>query len=162
MISLVLSLGSNIDRDKHIRFALEQLSENFGPLTISPVYETIAVGFNGPDFYNLVVLAQTDMQIEPIIQQIQMIEAAAGRVRGEKCCESRNLDIDVLLFGDADLRDSGRNIPRDEIVSAAYVLKPLADILPDMRHPVSGQSFSEMWADMQDKAKGLHKIEFVA
>lgn len=161
MTQLVLSIGSNIDRDKHIRYAISQIREAFKELKISPVYETEAVGFNGPSFYNLVVVAQTDMDLKAIIARLQAIETGAGRIRGEKSCESRNLDIDVLLFGDADLRDQSRNIPRDEINHAAYVLKPLADVLPKMRHPVSGLSFQSMWAAFNHDEQILAQTEFV-
>lgn len=160
MTQLVLSIGSNIDRDRHIRYAVAQLKAVFGELIISPVYETEAVGFNGPDFYNLVVVAQTNMGLKAIITRLQTIEANAGRIRGEKSCESRNLDIDVLLFGDADLRKQGRNIPRDEIDHAAYVLQPLADVLPQMRHPVTGLSFQSMWAAFNWDAQVLVQAKF--
>ncbi len=145
MTQLVLSLGSNIEREKHIRFGVTELERAFGSLLVSPVYETVAVGFDGPDFYNLVVVAETGLALGEIMEKIRGIEAAAGRIRGEKRFQSRSLDIDVLLFGEADLRPRGYDIPRDEIEHAAYVLKPLADLLPDQPHPLSGISFGQMW-----------------
>lgn len=160
MMPLVLSLGSNIERDKHIRYAVSQLRKTFGKLDISPVYETGAVGFNGPDFYNFVVVTQTDMALSSIIPRLQEIETGAGRIRGKKSCESRNLDIDVLLYGKVNLHDKGQNIPRDEILHAAYVLKPLADVLPNMRHPISGNSFQSMWAAYDNDAQMLARVEF--
>lgn len=152
MTQLVLSLGSNIERDKHVRFAIRKLSELFGNLRISPVYETTAFGFDGPDFYNLVVIALTELELDDVLEKLREIETGAGRVRSKKCFQSRSLDIDVLLFGDADLRGRGYNIPRDEIEHAAYVLRPLADVLPQQRHPVTGERFEKMWQDrMQDQ-----------
>ena len=145
MTQLVLSLGSNIEREKHIRFGVNELERAFGSLRVSPVYETTAVGFDGPDFFNLVVAAETDLPLGSVVDVIQAIEAAAGRVRGEKRFQSRSLDIDILLFGEADLHPQGYDIPREEIEHAAYVLKPLADLLPDQLHPVRAEAFVEMW-----------------
>lgn len=146
MTQLALGLGSNIEREKHLQFALEGLTDLLGILRISPVYETRAVGFDGPDFFNLVVLAETDKSLDDLISSIHLIETGAGRIRGEKYFASRNLDIDVLLYGDANLRAEGRDIPRSEIDHAAYVLKPLADVLPAGLHPISGLRFDVMWA----------------
>lgn len=160
MTQLVLSLGSNIERRKYICYGLRQLRDAFGELTHSPVYETAAVGFSGPDFYNMVVAVQTEIGLDDVIRAIQAIEAKAGRVRGSRAFNSRNLDIDVLLYGDADLRTEGRNVPRDEINHAAYVLKPLADILPQALHPVSGSSFGAMWAAFRDDQQVLRRVQF--
>ncbi len=160
MTRLALSLGSNIDREKHLEFAIRGLADLLGELDISPVYETRAVGFDGPDFYNLVVVAETELQLDALVEKIRLIETAAGRVRGEKRFASRNLDIDVLLYGNADLRDQGRDIPRGEIDHAAYVLKPLADVLPQGLHPVSGRSFIDMWQAYQNEAQKPVAVAF--
>ena len=160
MTLLALSLGSNIEREKRLQFAIDSLAELLGELRISPVYETRAVGFEGPDFYNLVVLAETKMELDDLIERIRQIETSAGRVRGEKRFASRNLDIDVLLFGDADLRESGRDIPRREIDHAAYVLKPLADVFPDGLHPISGLRFDVMWAAYNNDRQVPLKVDF--
>jgi len=159
MTQLALSLGSNIEREKHLQFAIVGLSDLLGTLQISPVYETAAVGFDGPDFYNLVVVAQTQLALEDLIERIRRIETGAGRIRGEKRFASRNLDIDVLLYGQADLRDQGRDIPRREIDHAAYVLKPLADILPDGVHPVTGERFAAMWQAYNNDAQVPVEVE---
>ena len=152
MTQLVLSLGSNIEREKHIRFGISELTRLFGTLRVSPVYETAAVGFNGPDFFNLVAVADTALKLEEVIDKIRAIETVAGRVRGEKKFQDRNLDIDILLFGDADLHPQGYDIPRDEIEHAGYVLKPLADLLPQEQHPVSREPYIKMWqARMADQ-----------
>ena len=159
MTQLVLSLGSNIEREKHIRFGVSELQRVFGQLRVSPVYETTAVGFEGPDFYNLVVIAETGLALDTVIDEIRAIEAAAGRVRGEKCFQSRSLDIDILLFGEADLHTRGYDIPRDEIEHAAYVLKPLADLLPAQRHPVRGEPFGLMWQARRQGQPPMRRVD---
>ena len=159
MTQLVLSLGSNMERKKHLRFALDKLGRLLGELELSPVYESSAVGFTGPDFYNMIAVAQTDRSVEELILEIRSIEASAGRVRGVDSHDDRNIDIDILLYGDQNLRSQGRNIPRDEIEHAAYVLKPLADLLPSHRHPVSGQRFDQIWHAYDASAQELVQVE---
>ncbi|GAF75114.1 unnamed protein product [marine sediment metagenome] len=161
MTQLVLSLGSNIEREKNIRFALKALKGLFGKLNVSPIYETRAVGFEGPDFYNLVVVVDTSLELDALLDSIRRIENEAGRIREEKSLQSRNLDIDILLLGDANLHDQGCNIPRREIEHAAYVLKPLAYLLPNMRHPVSGQRFEDMWRTFLNDEPAPIRVDFV-
>ena len=160
MTLLALSLGSNLQREKHIRFALGALQKQFARLVISPVYETRAVGFEGPDFYNLVVVVDTSLDLDALLQKLRQIEMDAGRLRDGKSFQSRNLDIDILLFGEENLRSQGRNIPRSEIEHAAYVLKPLAQVLPKMRHPASGQCFEGLWADFDTDQPAPRLVEF--
>ena len=158
MSLLVLSLGSNIQRRKHMRYALRELTRCFGELLQSPLYQSRSVGFDGPDFYNMVVAVETPKALEEVVDAVREIERQAGRVRGEKRFESRSIDIDVLLYGAANLRARGWDIPREEIEHAAYVLRPLADLLPDMHHPVSHECFSAMWDAFDDLSQPLERV----
>ncbi len=160
MQQVVLSLGSNIDKERNIRYGVQQLAEHFSSMVISPVYLAQSVGFDGPDFLNLVVAVQTDLNVEDALTTIHAIEAGAGRLRGEKSYGSRVLDIDILLFGEQNLSDQGRNIPRDEIETAAYVLKPLLDILPDGVHPITKQTYAQLWQSFEQGAGDLQQIDF--
>ena len=124
MIHVVLSLGSNIDREKNIRYAVSEIRACYGRVDLSPVYETSSVGFEGPTFLNLVAGLCSDEGVMDVRDTLREIEARAGRKRGRKTFESRILDIDILLYGEQNLRPQGLNIPRDEIERYAYVLKP--------------------------------------
>ena len=160
MTHVVLSLGSNIEREKNIRFALKELETQYGRLDVSPVYETSAVGFDGPAFYNLIAGLNSKQQLPDIVESLRNIESRAGRVRGAKSFDSRVLDIDVVLYGDRNMRGEGYNIPRDEIEKYAYVLKPLADIYPDLIHPVLGASIASMWREFEMKEQTVFIAEF--
>ena len=161
MTHVVLSLGSNIDKEINISQAIEALTNYYGKLDISAIYETSSVGFEGPSFFNLVVGMQTEQTVDTIRETLRSIEANAGRVRGPKAFASRVLDIDIILFGDANLRDQGYNIPRDEIEKYAYVLKPLADLYPDLVHPVSRQPINQMWRDFDQGEQTLIISQFL-
>lgn len=155
MTHVVLSLGSNIDRDKNIRYALDSLSRQYDKLDISPVYETSSVGFEGPSFYNLAVGIRTNEALQTVVDWLHKVETDAGRVRGPKAFASRVLDIDVVLYGKKNFRDQGINVPRDEIEKYAYVLKPLADLYPDLVHPLLGITIEEMWQQFEIKDQVL-------
>lgn len=157
---VVVSIGSNIEPERNIRQALAAMEAAFGKLGISPVYRTSAVGFEGPPFLNLVVAFETSLSIGEVLKQLHAIEIDAGRVRGEKGFDSRTLDLDVILYGDRDLHDAGYNIPRDEITRCAYVLEPLADLLPDATHPLLKRSYAELRAEFDDDSQHAERTGF--
>lgn len=162
MTHVVVGVGTNIDREINARKAVSSLRAQFGSLRLSPVYESAALGFDGPAFYNFVAAFETTLPLDKLIQQLKSIESASGREHGEKKYSSRALDLDVLLFGAHDCRTEGGNIPRDEIKTAAHVLKPLADLLPNASCVLFGETFSVAWAQFEAEQSdlGIEQIEF--
>lgn len=152
MSRVYLSLGSNIDRHKHIRNALHELSGLFGQLLLSQVYESEAVGFEGDPFYNLVVGLDTEFSIGELQAQIKRIEDDNGRVRGGPKFSSRTLDIDILTYGDFAGEEDGVVLPRDEITKNAFVLLPLSEIAGEEIHPELDKSYKTLWEEY-DKSK---------
>jgi len=135
-----LSIGSNQDRERSIRGAVRSLREAYGPLILSPVYETEAVGFEGEPFLNLVAGFETRVPVSALNTRLREIEDAHGRVRGQEKFAPRTLDIDLLTYGDLVGRIGGCELPRDEILDYAFVLRPLADVAGDELHPVVGRA----------------------
>lgn len=160
MPRVYLSLGSNIDRTRHIRAALRELEEHFGVLLISPVYESVAVGFEGDNFYNLVVGLDTDLSVGELSLLLRAIEDANGRVRGGPKFSARTLDIDILTYGNACGEIEGVQLPRDEVLKNAFVLRPLADIAGQDRHPATARPFAEHWDAYDQQRQKLWRIEF--
>lgn len=159
--TIYLSLGSNIDKEKQILFAIDKLKQHFTSIVTSPIYETEAVGFEGENFYNLVVSFKSTLshkQIETILKQI---ERDSGRVKKLEKFSARTLDIDILLIGDEILLAQGINIPRDEIIKYSFVLKPLKDIAKNLIHPLTQKTILSHWHDLkkQKKTTKLVKIE---
>ena len=145
MARVAVSIGSNLERERNVKDALTALGKTFGKLSRSPVYESAAYGFNGRSFYNLVVVFKTSLDVRAVREKIQAIENQQGREMGENRSGSRSLDLDLLLYDDAVFHDQGLDVPRQEIFEHAYVLKPLADLLPATPHPVTGESFADIW-----------------
>jgi len=141
-----LSLGSNVEREANIPGGLRALHERFGPLAVSTVYECPAVGFEGDDFYNLVVAFDSDEPVLTVHEALHGIEDRFGRDRGQPKFSPRTLDIDLLLYGERILREGRLVLPRPEIERVAFVLAPLAELAPIREHPVTGVTFTAMWA----------------
>lgn len=140
-----IGIGSNIERERYITAGLDALRENFGGLRVSPVYETAAVGFDGESFLNLVTAINTSLSIAELVHRLKAIEAANGRRRDVPRFSPRTLDLDILTYDDVVGTISGVELPRAEILTNAFVLRPLADLAPDERHPVEALTYRELW-----------------
>jgi len=144
MTQIYISVGSNTNRDYYIRMAVLELAAAFGELVLSSVYESEAVGFRGDAFYNMVIGARTERSVAECVTVFKAIEDKYGRVRGgEKFC-GRTLDLDLLTYDNL-ICTEPVELPRAEIVENAFVLWPLAEIAPDLTHPVLQQSYNALW-----------------
>ncbi len=160
-----VGIGSNIEQEKYIRLAAQYLQQAFGNdcrLKLSPVYKTRAVGFDGDDFYNLVASFYTTMTVIEVEQILKQIEHENGRQRNQIKFSARTLDIDLLLYDQLIIQQDGISVPRDEIEKYAFVLSPLADLAPDLKHPQTGKTMHKMWGEMKPRTDehALQKIDF--
>ncbi|MFT3790756.1 MAG: 2-amino-4-hydroxy-6-hydroxymethyldihydropteridine diphosphokinase [Rudaea sp.] len=157
-----LSLGSNLEPEKHLRAALAELRARFGIIVVSPVYRCKAVGFDGPDFLNLAVAIDTDLEPAALDDWLHALEDRHGRRRDVPRFSSRTLDIDIVLYDDLVMRGEGHlELPRPEL-KHAFVLKPLADIAPAVREPCSGKTLAQLWLDHPDRDRFGPAAEFDA
>lgn len=159
MARVYVSLGSNIERERNLRAAVRALREHFGPLGLSPVYESRPIGFEGENFYNLVAAIDTAETPEAVVAALHAIEQRLGRRRGTSRYVSRTIDLDALLYDDLVREDAALRLPRREIREYACVLRPLADLAPERRHPQTGETYAEMWARFDQKAQPLSRVE---
>lgn len=142
---VVLGLGSNIEREGHLCAGLEALAAILQDMRCSPVVESQAVGIKSGPFLNLVVTGVTALPLGELDRRLKFIEADNGRYAPER--KGLPLDIDVLLFDDLVGNFDGLVLPRAEILKNAFVLWPLAQLLPDRLHPLEQRSFAELWRD---------------
>lgn len=160
MSRVYVSIGSNINRDRNIRAGVADLRAHFGELTLSSVYESASVGFDGDNFYNLVASFETDEVVSKVTQILHEIENAHGRTREGPRFSSRTLDIDMLLYDDLVMHNGKLELPRDEITRNAFVLWPLAEIAPDLKHPVLKKTYANLWAAFDKDKQPLWPVGF--
>jgi 2-amino-4-hydroxy-6-hydroxymethyldihydropteridine diphosphokinase len=142
MPEVFVGCGSNIEPEQNLRWALAELERHFGPLRCSRVYRSPAYGFTGPDFLNLVVAFAARSDADAIETVLSNLENQSGRDNGERS-GSRTLDLDLLLCG---LQiDAQRRLPRVDILRYPFVLAPLAEIAPELIHPVTGDRIGKAW-----------------
>ena len=140
-----LGLGSNVNAENHIRAGIKELEDKFENVSLSPVYTSTAVGFDGNDFINLVARVETEMHPLELREYLRDLEDRYGRKRNVPKFSDRVLDIDILLYDDLVLRSPVLETPRAEIMKFAHVLKPLADLEPDLIHPTELRSMADIW-----------------
>lgn len=140
-----LSLGSNLeDRYANLRLALARLQDRLTITALSPVYATEPWGgIDQPSFLNLCVGAVTDLDPMALLAFVKSVEIGMGRTSSVRW-GPRLIDIDILFYEDLVLQSEGLTIPHPAIAERAFVLAPLADIIPEFRHPQTGQTVRQM------------------
>lgn len=159
MARIYVSVGSNVGREVHIRSAVRALAQRYGELVLSSVYESRPVGFEGPDFYNMVVGFETEEHPPAVARVLKIMEAECGRDRAAPRFSDRTLDLDLLLYGDRVVHEPRVSLPRSEIVEHAFVLAPLAEIAGEDVHPVANKTYRELWESFDDPGQELRRVE---
>jgi 2-amino-4-hydroxy-6-hydroxymethyldihydropteridine diphosphokinase len=160
--TIYLSLGSNLgNRESHLRDAIGRLdSPDLRVLRISPVYETEPVGFAGQGwFLNLVAEAETTLFPLRLLQRTSRIERELGRVR-TVAQGPRTIDIDILLYGGAVIRTPRLEVPHPRMAERRFVLAPLADISPDLDHPILHRTIAQLLREAPEQRVRLLHSEF--
>ena len=147
MANIHINIGSNQNRRQNISAAIKALELAFTDLIISSVYQSPAEGFNGDDFYNVGVNAQTDLSVEDTADTLREIEQNQGRDRTQPKFSSRKIDLDLVLYDQ--VIDERVNLPRDDILKYAFVLAPLTELNAELIHPVEQQSYQALWQSFQ-------------
>lgn len=146
MKTIYLSLGSNIgDRESNLQAAIDRLpAAGIRALRVSPIYETEPVDYTDQRwFLNLVIEAETGLLPLQLLSATARIERDLGRIRAVPK-GPRTLDIDILLYGNAVVQTPTLEIPHPRMAERRFVLAPLADLAPDLRHPVTHHTVAQM------------------
>lgn len=159
-ITVYLSLGSNLgNRQDNLNKALELLSQRLKVEKVSSIYDTEPVGnIEQPRFLNLACQVYTTLAPMELLALAKGIELKLGRTLG-RANAPRPIDIDILLYGDQVIETPELVIPHPRLTERAFVLIPLAEIAPDLVHPVNGKTVKELMKAATTEVQGVFKWE---
>jgi 2-amino-4-hydroxy-6-hydroxymethyldihydropteridine diphosphokinase len=150
-----LSLGSNLDAERHLRDAVGALRARFDDVVVSPVYRSEAVGFEGAPFLNCAAAFDADLAHDPLRAWLRELEDASGRDRSLPRYADRTLDLDIALWCEGGACNS--DLSRDEF-ERAHVLAPLADIAPNVQEPFAGEPLAARWQKLAPSLPPLERL----
>lgn len=159
MANIFVGIGSSINKQENIRLGIQALQTEFGALTISSTYESEPVGFKGGNFYNLVVAFDSSLSPQALISKFKQLETQQGRPQKTQKFAPRTLDLDLLLHDQ--LIDSSIDLPRAEILSNAFVLQPLSELAPNLKHPIVNKSYQVLWDNFPKEKQKLWQINAI-
>ena len=154
-----IGLGSNLgDSAQNLRSALHMMEEFAVDVRPSPLYKTAPQGFRSqPPFYNAVCRVTTRLTPFELMDRLLSIEAAIGRRRVFRNAP-RVLDMDILTFSRLVLKSPPLVLPHPRMAERKFVLRPLADIAPNLKHPVTGISVSEMLRNLPGRSEAMSRV----
>jgi len=148
MPRVAIALGSNLgDRRAHLTYAVEQLAAHLTDLRASTFIETDPVDMDGPQppFLNGIVVGETTLPAEVLLQRLLEIERVCGRKRPAPRA-ARTLDLDLILYGSERINTRDLIVPHPRYRTRAFVLEPLAEVAPDWVDPETGQTMDQLLA----------------
>lgn len=155
LVRVAIALGSNLgDRRAHLDYAIDALSLDLTDITSSSIIETPPEGVgdeHGP-YLNAAVVGVTSLSTRDLLARLLEIEEEGGRQRPYPLAP-RTLDLDLILYGDSVIDEPGLSVPHPRFRDRAFVLQPLAEIAPDMRDPITGETVGEL----NDSQKGRQR-----
>lgn len=149
---IFIGLGTNLgERFENLARARSLMEEKVRLNAVSSVYETKPWGYlEQPDFLNQVVEGETDLTPTRLLNLLKRIEKKMGREKNFRN-GPRLIDLDILLYGNRVVHTTRLNIPHPELVERAFVLVPLAELAPELVHPVEGKTVAELLAEAPDQ-----------
>jgi 2-amino-4-hydroxy-6-hydroxymethyldihydropteridine diphosphokinase len=154
-----VAIGSNIEPRQRIVQAAQGLRQWHASARFSPCYQNAACGFAGPDFINAVVELDSSDSITQVLTQLRAIEQRCGRHRDDPKWAPRAMDLDLLLYGDCIDRTPQYRVPRPDLLRRRYMLQPLAELAPGLRHPVTGRRIDAHLAELGADEPALTVID---
>lgn len=158
MPTVYIALGTNLgDRLENLRRAMAGLPPAADPQEVSPVYETPPWGIEDqPAFLNQVIRAETELPPNELLAYLKRLERELGRQKTVRY-GPRLIDLDILFYDDLVVELPGLTIPHPRLAERAFVLVPLADLAPNLRHPITGHTVQELLEQTDTTGISLHR-----
>jgi 2-amino-4-hydroxy-6-hydroxymethyldihydropteridine diphosphokinase len=158
-VRVYVAAGSNVEPERNLERACAEIAHGWHDAHFSRAYRNAAVGFDGPDFINLVCGFSAAQPLDSVIARLRAIETQCGRPRFAPKWASRTMDLDVLLYGDLVEKTAEYTLPRPDLLKRPYMLGPLAEIAPELVHPVAARSIGELWREFEGGAHLMSPVE---
>ena len=159
MTAVYVAAGSNVEPIANLRRALGVLAAHYPGLRVSRAWRNRAVGFEGDDFVNLAVGFETGDDVRAVLGRLHEAEAACGRARNAPKWAPRSMDLDILLYGDLVCDAPGLVLPRPDLLRRAYMLGPMAELAPDLVHPLERATMAELWSRFDRDAHPMKTVD---
>ena len=159
MTPVYVAAGSNVEPEKNLARACAEIVHTWPDAVFSRAYTNKAVGFDGPDFINLVLGFHTAHPLDFVIARLRAIETHCGRPRYAPKWASRTMDLDVLLFGGLVEKTTEYTLPRPDLLKRPYMLGPMAEIAPEVVHPVAQKTIGELWKEFDCDGHSMTPVD---
>lgn len=157
-VRVFVAAGSNLEPEKHLAQACALIRHSWPDAVFSRAFRNAAVGFDGPDFINLVVGFSTAQPLDAVIARLRAIETQCGRPRFAPKWASRTMDLDVLLYDDRVEKTADYTLPRPDLLKRPYMLGPMAEIAPDVVHPTAGKTIAVLWKEFDRDGHAMNEV----
>ncbi|WP_413111182.1 2-amino-4-hydroxy-6-hydroxymethyldihydropteridine diphosphokinase [Thaumasiovibrio sp. DFM-14] len=149
-----ISVGTNIEREKHARLGAQALRELDRNARFSMVYEAQAVGYSGNNYFNFIAEIKTSLNVVSLRNRLKQIEQRYEPSRHADGVRQRCLDLDIIIFSEA----SGHSMkPREDLHKFAFVLRPLSELAPDFIVCTEQQTLAQLWQQHSKRAVMRHQ-----
>ena len=158
MTAVYIAAGSNVEPERNLTRACAEIAQLWPDARFSRAYRNAAVGFEGPEFINLVIGFTTTQPLADVLARLHAIEIACGRPRNAPKWASRTMDLDILLYDDLVCEEPQLKLPRPDLLKRAYMLGPLADLAPGLVHPTAQATIGDLWERFDRAAHPLVRV----
>ena len=153
-----IAVGGNVEPERWLPVAARALRRHFPGARFSSCYLNPAFGFEGADFVNAVAGFDTELAPEAVLAHCHEVEALCGRRRDDPKWAPRVMDVDLLLYGDTVTETTAYRLPRPDLLRRCFMLRPLAELAPELRHPLTGRSILDHWQELAREPYRLERL----
>ena len=153
-----VSGGSNLEPETNLVLAARAMKARHPGTRFSRCYRSVAIGFDGPDFINFVAALPVAGDPALLKGELECVETQCGRLRDAPKWAPRAMDLDILLFGELVQDRPGLVLPRPDLLRWGFMLGPLAELAPQLLHPIAGRTIADLWREFDQQAHPLQVV----